>query len=81
MPETYSVGVTGLRADTQYTTNKTITLPDSACQGAQNSNVNGLQYEAMTNGQMYCKRNDGSFGWYTLDVERSTPGNPILKAV
>lgn len=81
MTETYSLAVTGLRSDTQFTSNETLTLPDSAAQGAQNNNPNGLQYEAMTNGQMLCKRADGSFGWYTLDAERSTPTAPILKAV
>lgn len=78
---TYSLAVTGLRSDTQYTTNKTLTLPDTAAQGATNSNPNGLQQTAMLNTQMLCKRADGSFGWYTLDAERSIPGTPVLKAV
>ncbi len=81
MAETYSLGVTGLRADTQFTSNESLTMPDSACQGATNNNPSGLQYESMTNGQMLCKRQDGSLGWYTLDAERSTPTVPILKAV
>ena len=81
MAETYSLGITGLRADTQFTSNETLTMPDSGCQGAQNSNPAGLQYSMMVNEPMLCKRADGSFGWYTLDAERSTPTIPVLKAV
>ncbi len=81
MAETYSLAVNGLRANTPFTSNKTVTAPDSACQGAQNSNPNGFQYTAMTNGQMLCKNADGSKSWYTLDAERSLPGTPIFKAV
>ncbi len=81
MAETYSVGVTGLRADTQFTTNETLKMPDSGCQGAQDNNPSGLQYAMSVNEPMLCKRNDGSFGWYTLDAERSTPTIPVLKAV
>lgn len=80
MAETYSLGVTAAPADQQSGV-ETLTLPDSACQGATANNLGGLQYEAMTNGQMFCKRADGSFGWYTLDAERSTPTTPVLKAV
>lgn len=80
MAETYSLGVTGIRADTPFVA-ETLTMPDSACQGATANSLGGLQYEMMTNGQMLCKRADGSFGWYTLDAERSTPTAPVLKAV
>lgn len=80
MTETYSLAVTGLRADTQYTA-ETLTLPDSACQGATANQLGGLQLDMRLNSQMLCKRADGSFGWYTLDAERSSPTAPVLKAV
>lgn len=80
MAETYSLGVTGLRADTPFTT-ENITLPDSAVQGATNNNPNGLLYEMRNNTQILCKGPDGALKWYTLDAERSTPATPILKAV
>lgn len=80
MTETYSLGITGLRADTQYTA-ETLTLPDSGATGSQNNNPNGLQQTMMLNSQMLCKRADGSLAWYTLDAERSSPSVPVLKAV
>lgn len=80
MAETYSLAVTGLRADTQFTA-ETLTLPDSAVQGATANQIGGLQQDMQLNNQMLCKRADGSFGWYTLDAERSSPSVPILKAV
>lgn len=80
MTETYSLAVTGLRADTQFTA-ETLTLPDSACQGATANQLGGLQQDMQLNSQLLCKRADGSFGWYTLDAERSSPTAPVLKAV
>ena len=82
MSETYSLAVTGLRADSQFTA-KPLTLPDSACQGLQTSTgaMGLLGQAAASGGQVFCKRNDGSFGWYTVDAERSTAANPVLKAV
>lgn len=85
MVETYSLGTTGLRADTQFTT-ENIKMPDSACQGNSASSAGNNRFGAlaitMQNGaQMLCKNPDGSQAWYTLDAERSTPSVPILKAV
>lgn len=80
MAETYSLAITGLRADTQYTA-ETLIMPDSAATGSQNNNPNGLQQNMQLNSQMLCKRADGSFGWYMLDAERSSPSVPVLKAV
>jgi hypothetical protein len=80
--ETYSLAVTGLRADSPWTA-KPITLGDSAAQGisASGNTAGGLQYAARTGVQVLCKRNDGSQAWYTIDAERSTPAAPVLKAV
>ena len=83
MAETYSLAVTGLRADSQFTP-KPLTLPDSACIGRQTVDVGrfgAASVTMQTGAQTLCKLNDGSFGWYTIDAERSTPSNIVLKAV
>lgn len=42
----------------------------------------GAQQAAMAqNTQVLCKNPDGSKSWYTLDAERSTASNVVLKAV
>jgi len=74
MAETYSLASLGVRADTPFTL-ANIKLPDSSARA-------GSQQQAAALGtQMLCKNPDGSQSWYTLDAERSTPGNPVLKAV
>ena len=82
MTETYSLAATGLRADSQFTP-KPITLGDSAAVGlSAAANIwGGPQYAMQKRSQVLCKRNDGSFGWYMIDPERSTPANLVLKAV
>ena len=74
MSETYSLAQKGQRADSVFAvTNRT--LPDSSA-------TTGGQAAAMQNGsQILCKNPDGSQSWYTLDAERSTPGNPVLAPV
>ena len=82
MAETYSLAATGLRADSPYTP-KPLTLGDSAATGinASNNQWGGPQNAMRNNTQVLCKRADGSQGLYTIDAERSTPGNIVLKAV
>lgn len=71
---TYSLAVTGAAADSKFAV-ANLTLDDANAQ-------RGDQQSAMQLGtQILCKRADGSFGWYTLDAERSTPARPILLAV
>ena len=74
MTETYSVAQKGQRADSAPAV-QNVTLPDSSARA-------GGQSSALRQGtQMLCKNPDGSQSWYTLDAERSTPGNVVLKAV
>lgn len=80
--DTYSLAATGIRADAT-TGVKSVTLGDSAAQGI-NAAINqwgGPQNAMMDNSQVLCKNRDGSQSWYTIDAERSTPGNIVLKAV
>lgn len=75
MTETYSLSTKGVLAGTPYTLTNTI-LPDSSARAG--SEANAMQLGS----QIYCKNPDGSFGWYTIDAERSIPGQtPVLKAV
>ena len=71
---TYSLAITGAPAEQLYQA-KTLTLPDtSATAGGQaNATQNGTQ--------VLCKGQDGSFAWYTLDAQRSTPAIPVLLRV
>ena len=82
MTETYSLAITGLRSQQAFGT-KTVILPDSAAQGvsAGNNALGAAGVAARTGAQALCKNRDGSFSWYTVDAERSTPANPVLKAV
>lgn len=82
MTETYSLAATGLRADSPFTP-KPLTLPDSAAQGINASiqQWGGPQNAMQLGSQVLCKKADGSQAWYTIDAERSTPGNIVLKAV
>lgn len=82
--DTYSLGITGLRADATPYVPETLTIGDSAIIGNQVSDpgrFGAMGYTMMTGAQFLCKRNDGSQGWYTYDAERSTPSVPVLKAV
>lgn len=71
---TYSLAVTGARADQTFGT-KNQTLPDT------NARLGGMQNAMQTGTQLLCKGPDGSLGWFTLDAERSTPDRPILLPV
>ena len=80
--DTYRLAITGLRADSQFSA-KPITLGDSAAQGNSSSagTNGGPQYAMQKNAQVLCKNRDGSQSWYTIDAERSTPANIVMKAV
>ena len=81
---TYSLAVTGLRADSQFTP-KLITIPDAMVPTAgvtiTTATLGGRQQAMSSNQQLLCKGPDGSLKLYTLDAERSTADNPVLKAV
>ena len=69
--DTFSLATTGLNANSVFTT-KPFTVGDVG------AGTVGAQQSAMsTNGQVYCKKADGSFGWFTIDSERSRPGGPL----
>lgn len=75
MTETYSLAATGRRADETAQVVNNVKIGDTA----------GLwpsQQAAMRTGaQILCKNPDGSQTWFTLDAERSTQGNIVLKPV
>lgn len=73
MAETYSLAVTGIRADNELVTIEQVTLPDSV---ARPGNLLGV---ASSGAPFLCKNPDGSFQLYTLDPERSTPTVPVLR--
>ena len=74
MAETYSLAATGARADSLFEV-ANIKIGDSA-------GLLGSQQLAMSTGaQVLCKNPDGSQSWYTLDAERSTPAQVVLKPV
>ena len=71
---TYSLAATGQRSDQQLGTS-TLKVGDAA-------GLIGLQQGAMAqNTQILCKNPDGSESYYTIDAERSTPANIVMKAV
>lgn len=80
---TYSLGTTGLRTDFDTAT-EIVTIPDAAIPAAgttlTTATLGGMQGAMQANTPLLCKNNDGSFSWYTLDAERSTPAVPVLKA-
>ena len=77
MAETYSLAIQGYGDNNTVVSAKPrLYLPDSACQR------NETMQAAMAVGkQILCQRPDGSQAWYTLDAERSTFANPILRRV
>lgn len=81
---TYSLGTTGLNSGFA-TANEQLTIPDAVIPASGTTLVTatlgGMANAMMCNLPMLCKGPDGSFNWYTLDAERSTPTVPILKAV
>lgn len=76
MTETYSLNIDGFPAEQANTLAKpNYTLPDSGARP-------GSQLLAMQQGKQLLVQNpDGSQSWYTLDAERSTAANPVLRRV
>ena len=74
MAETYSIGATGLPADSPFALS-TLKIGDTA------GLLGGQQLCMAQNTQVLCKKRDGSQAWYTIDAERSTPSAVVLKAV
>ncbi len=74
MAETYSLATVGRNANSPFTVTP-ISLPDSA--GRLGSEALAMR----NNSQLLCKKPDGSQAWFTIDAERSTPGNVVMKAV
>lgn len=74
---TYSLAVTGTRADSSPYAVNNVVLADTVSQSV------GDQQNAMQlNTPFLCKNPDGSFSWYVLDAERSIPGvNRVLRPV
>lgn len=77
MAESYSVALQGFLADDTMSTNKpNYTLPDKVSQRP------GGLHQAMRYGQqILVQQPDGSQAWFTLDAERSTFANPVLRRV
>jgi hypothetical protein len=75
MAETYSLSTQGYAADNTIAAAKPrLYLPDSASQRPD------TMHAAMALGkQILCQQPDGSQAWYTLDAERSTDANPVLR--
>lgn len=71
---TYSVAVTGAPADSEPAT-KTLTVDDTV------SRPGGMALAMQLGTQFLCKKPDGSSAYFMYDAERSTPSNPVLKAV
>lgn len=76
MTETYSQAITGIPAEQAFATKPHLTLPDSACQ-----RVTSMHQSMRLGQQILCQNPDGSQSWYTLDSERSTNANPVLRRV
>lgn len=72
---TYSLAATGKRSDETPFEVSGIKIGDAA--GLIGSQQNAMQ----NNTRILCKNPDGSQSYYTLDAERSTPANIVLKAV
>lgn len=81
---TYSLGTTGLESGYVTATERQV-IPDAAIPASGTTLVTatlgGMAGAMQRNTPMLCRAPDGSFAWYTLDAERSTPTVPILKAV
>ena len=74
MAETYSLAVKGARADSVQAV-QNIKVGDTASP----DNTHG--YAMRNNTQVLCKNPDGSQTYYTIDSERSTPNNLVMKPV
>ena len=74
MAETYSLAVTGQRADQQFAVS-TLKVGDTV-------GPDGVhQQAARQNTPILCKGPDGAQRYYTIDSERSLPGSLVMKAV
>ena len=72
--ETYSLTATGALTGAPFVVNN-IKVGDTA------GLVTTQQLAMQTNAQIMCKNPDGSLQWYTLDAERSTSSQVVLKPV
>ena len=71
---TYSLAATGQRADQQFAVS-TLKVGDTV-------GPDGVHAQAAClNTQILCKGPDGAQRYYTIDAERSTAANVVLKAV
>jgi hypothetical protein len=73
---TYSLATLGTEAGYRPSPPQTLTVDDLAAGqvGAQAASMS-------SNAQFLCKRRDGSSAYYTIDQQRSTPGNLVLQPV
>lgn len=71
---TYSLAATGQPAGSLFAV-ASLQVGDAA------GRLGSQQLAMKNNTQVLCKNPDGSQSWYTLDAERSTPANIVLKAV
>lgn len=75
MAETYSLGVAGINAGSEFTP-QVITIGDSQ------ATAGGQAYNTRLGTQVLCKNPDGSKSWYMVDAERTQLYTaPILKPV
>ena len=72
---TYSLKATGKRADETPFEVSNVQIGDAA--GLIGSQQNAMQ----NNTRVLCKNPDGSQSYFTIDAERSTPANIVMKAV
>ena len=72
---TYSLAVKGAAADSLPNAVQTLTVADTVALPG------GMANAMMLGTPFLCKKPDGSSAYFTYDAERSTPSNPVLKAV
>jgi hypothetical protein len=72
--DTFSLAVKGAAAHVKAGA-KHVTIGDSSATLTQ------MQQSMQTGTHILCKNPDGSRSYYTLDAERSTPSNPVLRPV
>lgn len=78
MAETYSLGVTGINANTRYTP-ATLKVGDTDAAGNAIGSNAVAQSGVMSRGnQVLCKNPDGSQSYYTIDPVRSIPGVSLV---
>ena len=74
MTETYSLSASGALTGAPFVVNN-IKVGDTA------GTIGGQQAAMATGNQILCKNPDGSQSWYTLDAERTTAAQVVLKPV